>query len=230
MNNNYDEIILLQFISYATISFKTEISADKFSIDWGDGEVSDYEKEEYIDLKHNYKSEGLLQIKIAGTNISYLDVSHLCLIELELINCTALAYLNCTGNELCSLDLHSCKSLEEIQCNSNNLNELNIPQIHKISLINASYNNLEQLKLTNCNALQTLYCSNNKLQAIDLSTCVSINELNISYNQLDTESINSIFRQLPLKQSGDIPMISYRENPGNGSCDKMILSNKKWRG
>lgn len=227
MKHCQEEVIVIQFVSYAAIPFKAEIYATQMTIDWGDGTFSHYE-EEYHQVIHHYLSEGLQTIRMTGEKISYVDISRLSLTKLVLVHCPALEYLDCSANELCSLDLRNCAVLEELRCNSNNLRELDLSVNSAINLANVSYNMLERLQLIGCRKLKTLYCGNNKLRVLDLSGCPSICELNIGYNNLDSEKINSLFEQLPSQKVAENASINYLENPGMEGCDKKIIQVKNW--
>lgn len=230
MNNYYDESITIQFISYAAIPFKSEIHAERLTIDWGDGHISTYEHQKHYSIEYIYPSEGLQRITISGEKITYLDVSRLSLSELSLERCNKLESLDCSSNELYKLQVSECKAMEELLCNSNNLKELIISGANRLSQINASYNELEHIELHSCNDLQLLHCTNNKLKRLELEGNNALREINISNNLLDSDRLNYIFRQLPERKTTDNAMIFYLDNPGSESCDKSLYYLKKWHG
>lgn len=230
MNNYHDEIISIQFISYASIPFKSDIYANRLMIDWGDGNTSTYENKKCYSIEYTYQSEGLQHIKISGDKVSYIDISRLSLTELTIAHCPELEFLDCSANELYRLQLLDCLAMEELHCNSNNLKDLIILGENKIGQINASYNELENLQLHDCGELQLLHCTNNRLKHLELPANKTLRKINISCNLMDTNDINDVFRQLPERVPADTAMIIYLDNPGTESCDKKLHTSKKWHG
>lgn len=225
--NNYPEVISLSFMSYASISFQAEVSADELSIDWGDGNQSTFPGNPYLYIiSHNYQQEGLYTIKITGNRITSLNVSRLSLTELSLLHCPSLEFLDCSINELNILELNDCPVLEELSCNSNNLGELNFTHIPRIVKINSSYNLLKALDFPHCPSLETLQCSHNHLKHLAIKGCISLQDLNICDNLLDKEQLNLIFQDLPAK--GGNTFISHLNNPGSVFAEAQILKLKKW--
>lgn len=223
------ELIILEFVSYASVPFKTEIYAENLSIDWGDGNKMRYDPETvYFPIKYTYPTTGLRQIKISATSISYLKVNHSGLTRLILSNCTTLEYLNCAGNELHELHLENCCHLEELYCNSNNLSQLYFPAQNRITHLNLSYNLFHKLTLGNCHSLQNFYCSHCRLHELNLESCSSVNNLNISHNFLTPVSLNRIFENLPEKNPTDYATLYYAGNPGNFSSNTALLFSKGW--
>lgn len=229
--NNFEssELIFIKFISYASISFRAEIYANRLSIDWGNGEITTYQEENgYFNLRHRCQTEGLQQITISGENITYVKINKLCITDIQFSNCRNLEYLDCSGNELMSLDLSQCPQIEELHCNSNNLSKFSLSRPDKLIQLNLSYNQIEELELEGCQHLQSLECDHNKISNIKISGCTSLTKLNISDNLLEECSIIHLFDSLPGKSENDFVIIRYHRNPGTKSGRKLMFKNKNW--
>lgn len=218
--NTYPEEIDILFMSYAQISFKAEIQAESFEINWGDGNISTYRNNLFSVINHDFANEGLQSIRITGINISSLKVSHLSLNAIILSNCPHLEYLDCSVNELSKLDLSHCPALEELHCNSNNIRKLNLTHQSHLQQANLSYNLLESLDITSCTSLQFLYCSENRLSDLNLKSKIPLRCLDISNNLLEWESLAHILQQLSYPTDNRI--IHYTQNPGTDFCNYKI--------
>lgn len=223
------DAIIIRFTSYASIPFKTEIYADRLVIDWGNGNIQEYNNSYgYFNIRYTYPQEGQQQLIIYGSHITYVQATELCMNDLFLSRCPSLEYLNCSGNELNSLDISGCQQLEELYCNSNNLSHLDIPAPNHLFQLHISYNNLQELNLRHCPHLQSLNCSHNRLCSLLLPERSTINDINISENFLEETMIETVFRALPPKNPNDYALIRYRDNPGFGNCNTNIIRNKQW--
>ena len=228
METHLNEVLTLQFMSYAAIPFRAEIYADELLIDWDDDRQGFFTGQTYYQISHHFASEGMRQIRIVGKNISHLNVSRQNLLGIELEDCPALDYLDCSVNELPALNLEHCPSLEELHCNSNNIRMLDFSANPRLFLLEASYNNLETLYLRACNELRALHCSNNCLSDLEMEGCDHLSHLDISANCLETSELVGIFQQLSVKDKKSKAIIHYHANPGDTvGCDD-ILKSKNW--
>lgn len=230
MNNHLpSDLISLSFLSYAAIPFKAHIDAEELCIDWGNGNTyENHTAQADTKLSYLFPAEGLQQITISGKNISYLEISGMCITDLRLLRCPHLEYLDCSGNEISLLDLSACPVLEELHCNSNNLTELYLRNHPALTELQASYNQLQRLILENCPGVHTLHCTHNRLEKIDVSGCPEICHINVSHNFLESGALDCLFQTLPVKEESDFATVRYFENPGFQECRGKLFRSKKW--
>lgn len=207
----YQEEVNLLFISDMHNPFQAEISAKELEINWGNGNPTVYKDNPLTIITHQFQTEGLQHIKIRGTEINSLNLSHLSLKTLSVINCKHLEYLDCSVNELNALDLTECSHLEELYCNSNNLQKLDLSNLTALQQANLSYNGLQNIDIRPCKALKILYCSNNQLTQISIGKNNSLRHLDVSNNLLEKESLNQL--SVILKRSNPYIILCRTQNP-----------------
>lgn len=223
------ESVVIEFISYPTLPFTTEIYAEHLTIDWGDGNNLSYDPSSiYFKLTYTYPTEKIRKICLKAKHIYSLKINNLGITGLSLKNCTSLEYLHCGGNELTELDISNCPHLEELHCNSNNLTEFQIPVSNRLSYLNLSYNSFNILKLEHTCFLQNLYCANCHLHRLDIQYGKSLNHLNISNNCLNTAALDHFFHVLPEKDPWDYATLYLAGNPGNSASFEKRRQSKGW--
>lgn len=112
-----------------------------------------------------------------------------------------------------SLDfLKECTQLRTLNCSGNQLTELDIDGLEYLYSLDCSRNRLTALPLPEGNILEHLACDRNLLEA---------DALNDIFDRLRDYSANAgpfIYRQ----------SLSYYDNPGEGTCQKKIPTEKGW--
>lgn len=224
-----NEFVILEFVSYATLPFTTEIYAENLTIDWGDGNSISYDPSAtYFKITYSYAMEETRRICFKGTRIYSLKLNNLGLTYLSLKNCSSLEYLHCGGNELTELDISDCPYLEELHCNSNNLTEFQVPDSNRLVYLNLSYNPFSILELQHGHFLQNLYCTHCRLYQLDISPCTALNHLDISHNFLGTEVLNRLLSALPEKIPGEYATFYPAGNPGNNAAFQKRMHRRGW--
>ncbi|MDR0420998.1 MAG: hypothetical protein LBH30_06095, partial [Prevotellaceae bacterium] len=112
-------------------------------------------------------------------------------------------HLDCSDNPLMSLDVSNNTKLTHLWCINNQLSSLNV---------------------SNNTALTWLECHNNQLISLNVSNNTALTRLLCHDNQLDANALNTIFTALPYTGG----YIFIRNNPGTGTCDSSIATNKGW--
>lgn len=177
----------------------------------------------FLDCKNN----DLNDLNVSkNTALTKLDCSYNALTSLDVNKNTALLYLYCSYNHLTSLDISKNTKLDELICDNNALTSL-VSMNAKLIHLNCKYNRLKSLDVSKNTKLYWLTCSYNELTNLDVSNNTMLNKLVFNYNKFSTQSLNSLFTDLPITEYGTI---SFRGNPGYDDCDISIYQKKGWHG
>ena len=82
-----------------------------------------------------------------------------------------------------------------------------------------------ELWVGDCSELEEIHCATEKLTVLEIKDCKALRSLNCYNNQLTATALNALFNSLPATTYGSI---SISGNPGAGSCDRSIATNKGW--
>jgi hypothetical protein len=184
-------------------------TADRISIDWGDGTVDELNPNGVRrSYSHEYANKNLQKIVVTGINLTSFSVTETNVYELEFGSCLELTWLYCFGNQLTVLDVSKCTELTLLDCHNNRLTSLDMDK---------------------CLKLIYLECYNNQLAALDMSQCKELRHLYCDGNQLSASALNDLFNSLPMQPDGSYGYIDYFNNPGDYYCNYDILIGKGWR-
>ncbi|MDR2125390.1 MAG: hypothetical protein LBP63_00995 [Prevotellaceae bacterium] len=208
-------------------------TAQKLTIDWGDGTTDDYVNIVQANIVHGYQENASHTVRIIEEQLTKLDVTSKNITSLDVSGCAALTSLSCSSNQLSSLDLSKNTSLETLYCASNQLVNLNLSNHTALTELGCQSNQLASLDVSGCTALTYLICSNNQLASLDISGCVALGTstmystpVNLATNQLSADALNNIFTALPTVTTS--PDISIAGNPGTATCNTSIATDKGW--
>lgn len=210
-----EDSIIIQFISYASISFKADIYADSLMLEEEEGRCfSYYGTSRHFRICHSCQREGLQRIKIKGQNIRRIKVNRLNITDLVLERCPHLEFLDCSENELIELNIEQCPQLKELLCHSNNLPDFHLPVQNKVRMLDISYNDLKTLVISRSPHLQSVWCNNNQLNSFVIDDCPALRQLNLSQNQLGESMLRLILSHFAPAIISSVKQIYYAGNPG----------------
>jgi Leucine-rich repeat (LRR) protein len=133
-----------------------------------------------------------------------------------------------TGIVSCTIII-SGENITNLQSYNNPVTDIDVSNNPALTYLNCSYNLLTSLDVSNNTMLNSLDCSNNQLTSLDMSNNTVLNNLNCSNNQLSTEALNALFTSLHnFYVYGGYKWISIFNNPGTGTCNRNIATNKGW--
>jgi len=201
-------------------------------------------------FSHAYSATNTYSITITGVDITHLncynnqltslDISKntdlkvlFCLVnqlnKLDVSNNIKLTELVCFDNPLTSLDLKKNTGLIKLSCGGN-LSSLDVSKNTALIELDCSKNPLlTKLDLSNNNALVRLNCVRNQLTSLKISKDTELTSLQCVYNQLSADELNVLFGMLHSNITSSVKTIFIGNNPGTGTCDKNIATNKGWR-
>jgi Leucine-rich repeat (LRR) protein len=156
-------------------------SAQKLIVNWGDGEISEYNNLRYgTYISYSYLTATTHTIQIYEEKLTALNLSGLDLTNLD-VNCSELTELYCSSNQLTSLDVSKNPKLTKIDCSSNQLTSLNINGCTKLgeipyyySVVSIDDNQLSAAALNEIFTALPVITSNNIISVGDnpgTSTC-----------------------------------------------------------
>lgn len=176
-----------------------------FSVDFGSGEVVDYEGAKVIEQTVQGKT-----IKIYGDNILIFVANKQGIASLDLSRANKLMKLQVMDNELETLDVSHSPNLYMLYCDRNRISgELNLSaqsrmnvlscgdnhitgkidlsHIRDLTSVICNGNKIEELILPkNAAKLTTINCDDNTIKQLDLTSCTELDELLCAGNQLET--------------------------------------------
>ena len=162
------------------------------------------------------KASALIQFNLSGQLLTSFDVSGL----------TALEEFHCSDNSFTSLDLRSLHTLKTFACVNNPLTSLDLRGLTSLITLSCASNQLTTLNLTGCTSLGSIDCSRNQLTSLDISGLTSLSNLLCFNNQLSSNTLNTIFENLPERTGTS--MLIIENNPGFDTCNREIAINKGW--
>jgi hypothetical protein len=89
--------------------------------------------------------------------------------------------------------------------------------------------NVTSLDVSGCTALESLDCSNNQLTSLNVSGCTALEGLECHSNQLTATVLNTVLTALPNRTTSSWGQISISNNPGAGTCNRVIAESKGWQ-
>ena len=128
------------------------------------------------------------------TNLSYLDISHNMIEEVNFSQNIQLTELICTNNNITALNISQNVLLNRLVCNQNELSELDVSQNISLNHLDLSGNQLSDISINQNTALTYLELGGNTISNIDVSANTALTFLHCEYNQLNSlELINNIY-------------------------------------
>ena len=165
-----------------------------------------------------------------NTELRALECSSNQLKKIDMSQNTALRRLVCNGNQLTSLDVSQNVWLVELQCNDNQLVNLDlnldVSKIHNLMYLSCHTNQLTNLDVSKNMWLVELNCNSNQLTNLNVSN-TQLRILHCQSNKLTAIVLNALFEALPAKSHWEPTVYTYN-NPGTGSCNQSIATNKGW--
>ena len=182
---------------------------------------------------------------INASNSSYLT-------SIDLSNCIYLKYLILNHTSMTTLDVNDCMSLSELHLDYTQLNGLlSISDLSYLNFISLAYSHLFSFNFDNLPSLTNLYANNmssmtsatitnmdtitnieiyqnSLLTALTLSNCSNLNYVNANNNNMNATALNNILTALPDRTDLDQGTALFVSNPGAGTCNTSIGSNKNW--
>lgn len=178
-------------------------------IDWGNGDMIEYQLQEMFQLYnvesiengevkvYSYEAaDGNIHVfSVDGISMSDVDVSNmknlyclaLCGAGLESIDLsqnTGLAELNLENNKLTSIDLSNNTNLFSLMLPKNKLSEIDLSHQDGLGWLVLSDNNLSSFYAPNLSQLYTLSLTRNNLSELDLSPYTGLRQLAVAENNL----------------------------------------------
>ena len=187
--------------------------SDNFSIDWGDGEISNSDNFSYRSSNPNLDRDSY------KFSHSYLGASKKCIT----ITGDNIYMLYCCSNQLSVLDVSQYDDLRALFCSQNLLTSLVLnPKLRELW---CEYNPLTTFDVSNCTALERLFAINCSLTSLKVSSNnTALINISCGDNKLSADALNNLFRSLPDTRG----WISVKGNPGENDCDYSILEGKGW--
>lgn len=177
-----------------------------------------------VDLKCHNNDLVSLDLSRCGA-LTYLDVDNNDLVSLDLTGNRTLKGLICDNNSLRELDLSACLTLTSLDCYNNALERLDLSRNASLIYLSCDGNAISSLDVTRNGALESLVCNRNRLTSISIGRNNSrLRYIHSANNQLSADALNATFEALPA--SGEIAIY---DNPGSGTCDISIATNKNWK-
>ncbi len=243
--------------SNSTFEFKLAMKNEgKISVDWGDGNLQEYEIGKSIKIleattvKGNVKKNS--EIKVFGKDIVFLysreqGIKHLDLTNardlrsidcgmnsiqnIDVSNLPYLSYLNLYKNEIKFLDLSHNVNLRNINMSENNLSTLDFsfnPSVQHVSLIG---NKLDKIVFNNPSKLTSLRVNNNLLKELHLTGAEALNFVDISANKIeDSCMLNKLYDALPsFSEPSQQYNLRIEGNAGVIGSNTNIAKNKNWK-
>ncbi|MDR2038860.1 MAG: hypothetical protein LBQ60_13135 [Bacteroidales bacterium] len=159
------------------------------------------------------------------------------LVVLDLTGCDNLTYIGFSKTKIDLFDFSIFPELTFIDCSNSGLITVDVSGNNKLGNLSCSGLDLESLNITNNTSLLALNCGGNNLTGLDVSKNTGIRYLYINNNEFEKESLEEIFKDLPvfdpsLKKS-NMPSpqpseIKIYDNPGTAECDTKIITDKGW--
>lgn len=194
---------------------------------------------EYSELKIG-NSVKLKEFDIENFNdLQYLDLNIADLENLLIMNCKnlksisvnkclSLNYINIKHTPITTLDLRNNNKISFIFCEYTELNKLLTGNIDNLSSFGCNYSKIKTLSLENAKNLSFIECIGNNLTNVELKNNPMLVELLLDNNMLDTNAINQIFSDLLPVGYQNKKYITFKNNPGEETCDKKIVLDKGW--
>lgn len=159
--------IILRTLKLKGDTVKLElVSGSAVKIDWGDGVAISQLVSKNIHIPSLHKNQinvNQAEIKIYGTNITFLK---------------------CCDNEIISLDVSLASTLKVLQCNSNKLNSLNTEKNLALVTLWCGKNPINELNISENISLENFSCYSTRIKALDLSKNIKLKTLISSNNSL----------------------------------------------
>ena len=229
-------------------------TAKKVVIDWGDGTI-----EEIIsngvkrDFSHNYPSGSIQTVTINTENLTYFytDSYSTDCYEVRFGDCPYLKELDFDSNSLTVLEINKVKSLKSLFIEDSKLKQLDLSDMTSLEKFDAFRNrSLSQINLGGLTSLKSLgLYRNTSLKEIDVSgltslenftcyltmskinikNCISLKDVSFESCYLNTECLNAIFEDLPVRKDDEKARIFIGGiNSGASTCDREIATAKGW--
>lgn len=184
-------------------------TGDKFSIDWGDGKLVEYEKAAYytetlksdkvkvygdallvlmavgqnVNAVDISGSPTLYRIQIGGNNLKTLDVSHN----------AALTGIYCESNKIEAMNVAPCKALKVLDCHSNKIKgTIDCSAMQSLSKVDCSDNEVTSLLLPHHATVYDVDCSNNNISKLDVSGLSGLDELSCHNNKIESLDLKDL--------------------------------------
>ena len=120
------------------------------------------------------------------TALSYLDISHNIIEEVNFSQNTLLTELICTNNNITSLNISQNVLLTRLECNQNDLSEIDVSLNILLNYLDLSGNQLPEINISQNTALTYLELGGNAITNIDVSVNSALTFLHCEYNQLNS--------------------------------------------
>lgn len=178
LNGNMLTITFDESTTQATIGVGGS-AGDKFYIDWGDGELKEYNK-------LNYYTGSITggTVKVWG-NITGLYAPEQNITGLDLANCSTLKVLDVHVNSIAgNIDLSAMTELSKVDVADNNITSLELPSTPTLIDIDCANNSITELNLSGLVNLEGLMCHDNQISSLDVTDCTQMKNINAANNNL----------------------------------------------
>lgn len=162
-------------------------SGEKIKVDWGDGEIKEYELSMWNKRVSGDKAGDTIKIH---TQLLSFDCSDGEVTSLAIIDQPGLKTLQCYNNKITrdSLDVSGALNLTSLDCHNNKLLFLNL--LKHTQLVNLDCFNYEKGTITTIllpqsgSALESISAYGNDISALDISGCPGLTSINMEDNAL----------------------------------------------
>ena len=217
--------------------FSFYATADKITIDWGDGCIDTLTPNETMrEFSHKYATQNLYTVRVSVEGLTEYIALAGYFIKLKIENCLYLNRVDCNCKKLTTLDIGDAPALTILRCRGNELTSLDVSKYPALINLDCSGNKLTSLNLDNP-TLIILNCSENQLTSLDVSKCTTLIGLECNNNRLSADALNELFHSLHSNEIYDfIKYIWIDNNLGRRGyswntpkCDVDIAEDKGWQ-
>ena len=209
-DNSQEDSVIYKITMEVEISDATPVNIEvkgkgnkkaNLEINWGDGQTS---KDTFsINKQHEYSKIGKYSITITGNDITTLV----------------------TSGPITSVDLTQSLCIEKISIWYSYLKYIDISNNPNLSDFTCQGGLLTSLDISNNYKLRYLDCCANKLTSLDFTNNTTLKDIRIAANPFNSETMNSIFRTLPLVYDNSAKIYIDKDL----QCDISIAINRGWQ-
>ncbi|MDR0415569.1 MAG: hypothetical protein LBH84_09195, partial [Prevotellaceae bacterium] len=165
-------------------------TAEKITVDWGDGKTDEYMPPEKYQISHLYVDDTARTARIYAKRLTYFDCGYNHLTALDVSRCKALTELKCRNTRLSVLDVSHNPALVKLDCGFNELSALDVSHNPALVKLDCCSNELSALDVSHNPALVKLNCGSNELSALDVSHNPALVELSCDINELSVLDVS----------------------------------------
>jgi len=190
------QIELVTMTTVKTIGEKVNLeicSTKPFSIDWGNGEKTNYNGSmvNYTQVASAVIKGNTIKIYGESAAFTYLSCTSNQLVALDVSKATSLTHLYCYYNQISTLDVSKNTALKYLLCFYNMMSDLNVNNNPVLITLECQGNQLTKIEVDKDLALLGFNCSGNELTLLDVSKNTALINLLCNYNQLTTLNVSA---------------------------------------